>query len=67
LKERKSDHIHQPGNIDKLEKDDMQGMEVNNDTDAITHPQNRISGLHQLQKKENEEQTETEMSDDKSE
>jgi len=53
LKDWKSYHIHRSGNINKSEKADMQGMQADNDTHAISNPQNKISGLHQLQKREN--------------
>src|SRR3954447_10720832 len=67
LKERRSDHINQPGNEDKSGKDDLQNLEVNEDLNVITNKEDRLSGLHELQKKEQEGQIESERADDRDE
>jgi hypothetical protein len=64
LKERGSDHVNQPGNEDRSGKEDVQNMEVNEDPSAITNTQDRLSGLHELQKKEGEGQVESERAED---
>jgi len=67
LKERVSDHINQPGNEDRSGKDDLQNLEVNEDPNVITNKEDRLSGLHELQKKEQEGQIESERAEDRDE
>jgi hypothetical protein len=67
LKERVSDLINQPGNEDRSGKEDLQNLEVNEDPNVITNKEDRLSGLHELQKKEQEGQVESEMSEDRDE
>jgi hypothetical protein len=64
LKERRSDHINQPGNEDKSGKDDLQNLEVNEDLNVITNNEDRLSGMHELQKKEQEGQVESARAED---
>jgi hypothetical protein len=64
LKERRSDHINQPGNEDRAGKDDLQNLEVHEDPNVITKNEDRLSGLSELQKKEQEGQVEKENAED---
>lgn len=64
LKERRSDHTNQPGNEDKSGKDDLQNLEVHENPNVITKNEDRLSGLHELQKKEHEGQVESERAED---
>jgi hypothetical protein len=67
LKERRSDHINQPGNESRSGKEDLQNLEVNEDPNVITNNEDKLSGMHELQKKEQEGKVESERTEDRDE
>jgi hypothetical protein len=67
LKERRSDHINQLGNEDRSGKEDLQNLEVNEDPNVITNKEDKLSGMHELQKKEQEGKVESERTEDRDE
>ena len=63
LKERRNDHNNQPGNEDGSGKEDLQNFEVNEDRNVITN-KDKLPGMHEVQKKEQQGKVESERTED---